>query len=223
MAANKYCENRKSADIEIKFLDQPLIRVSIDKCPTEITTEPAPLPEGFFCDARFTFGGRDRVQGNDYYYDGRVIFQPQESAGYLYYIKSIAINNANELWLSRQGSPAIELIAEVPAQSGIFIAKTLPAPLRINFGDLVFVDRRINNGVRDLPAIFGCNYCRVPINRWRVNILDKLGRLLFFDGVGMPDIKVSCRGCGDNQIDCGGCCVDCGELSNKMRAINERL
>lgn len=219
----RYCLGRKRASVIINFQNLPPETLIFYKTPIDIEIEPASPPENFYCDATFGFGGRDRVVGNDYYYDGRAIFQPEESTGFLYYLKSISINNANELWIARQGSLSVSLIAEVPAQSGVFIGKTLDTPLRINPGDLIFVDRRINNGVRDLPAIFFCNYCKYPIDRWQTYITDSINRKISREGIGRPQVIVTCYGCSPNTLDCGGCCADCAELAAYANTINAKL
>lgn len=62
-----------------------------------------------------------------------------------------------------------------------------------------------------------------PAQFWSIEIEDSKGRKFKKTGTGKPTYSVDCGGCGNNQLDCGGCCADCGEIKQKLGAINVRL
>jgi hypothetical protein len=76
----------------------------------------------------------------------------------------------------------------------------------------IAVSQRFTTNIYSHPAIL-----------WAIEIEDSKGKKFKKVGTGKPTFSVDCGGCGSNQLDCGGCCADCGEIKNKLRAINVRL
>lgn len=207
-----YCQNsRRKVKVRWNFPDRDSPQLLTVRSPVNVDISNVPNPDEEQVEELYAGNTTALIQGD--YYAG--ILADNLPENYAYYLKDFTAIGASGVAISTP-SNAIKVNYFSP-----------PNDRKYHLNSRLFIRNKDQFQLyrKDLAAYVRLiwDIYRIRTNLWQISISHPDGYLAF-TGASKPTYSVDCGdGCPPGTIDCGGCCSDCGEITNKLRAINGKL